>query len=722
MYNFIISQPQYSIYDLPLSLPSTIVDKNGKELYTFFEERRVPITYESIHPLMIQALVSAEDQNFRNNDGFDPKGIMRSLSVTLTDRWNNWFLWYSQGASTLTQQIIKNNVVGKEKKLSRKFHEIIHARLLTYNTYGENKKFSWGKSAQIWKKSKEDIITYYLNSTFFGNNAYGIFEASRLYFNTTADDLTLQQAAVLAAIPKSPYYFDPFRYRDNIVGNWEIRIDEEKAVSIDYQEYGYLFKDIVFSWYNTFYPWQDLWQLLPVFSGTTLDEEGNSHRRLIQYSAGRKDYVIQRLREDKKITLSEALSAIITPLEFAKKPHIVNSIQAPHFVHYIKEELLNLKELGINEQQLSQGWYTITTTLDLDTQKNLERIVTVHNDGAYQLWATNRALLVTNNTNGDIIGYVGSKDYYNTVVDGQVDLIRRPRQVWSALKPLIYAYAMSQYPLGLDSTIRDIKTNFGGYTPQNADGRFQGNVKLKYALAWSRNIPAIKVFNALGWPSNFVPFFQSLGMKNITSDGEYGLSMALGTAPISMLDLAQGFSHLNDQNHIGIIHGISSIADHQWFVLYNHAKQFYERKIPLGVARLITYITQTPDFSPAYFRNTVKVPGCNSCASKTGTTNVKRKGGNLPRDGRLVTYNPDIMVVSRAGNTNASPLAPKAYGYNLNTALRNDVIRYLKEQGYTQETSYRKYPEWITVSRPGQGEWYSYPAYDSISSSVKAKL
>ena len=76
-----------------------------------------------------------------------------------------------------------------------------------------------------------------------------------------------------------------------------------------------------------------------------MDEDGTSHRRFIHYSLGRKDYVIQRLREDKKITLDEALLALVTPLEFAKKPDIINAIKAPHFVHYIKEEIVGLKEL-----------------------------------------------------------------------------------------------------------------------------------------------------------------------------------------------------------------------------------------------------------------------------------------------------------------------------------------------------------------------------------------
>lgn len=100
---------------------------------------------------------------------------------------------------------------------------------------------------------------------------------------------------------------------------------------------------------------QNLVALLPTFSGTVLGEDGLPQYRFINYSAGRKDYVIQRLYEDGKITIQQALEAIITPIVFNPKPEIVNSIKAPHFVNYIKESIINNPSLHITEQQLSQG-------------------------------------------------------------------------------------------------------------------------------------------------------------------------------------------------------------------------------------------------------------------------------------------------------------------------------------------------------------------------------
>lgn len=723
LYNFIVSQPSYSIYDLPMALPSKIVDKNWVELYTFFDERRVPVSYENISPLMIDALISAEDKDFWVNDGFDPRWIMRSISVTLKDRWDNGFLWYSQWASTLTQQIIKNTIVGKEKKLSRKMNEIIYARLLTYNTYAQNQEFYGTDSSNTWEKSKQDIITYYLNSMFFWNNAYGISEAARLYFSTTPQELTIAQSAILAAIPKSPYFFDPYKYRDNLVGNRQISKNYLLPQAITETQYPELLVDITKKiQYSDYKPDQDLFSFLPTFSGTRVDEDGSLEHRFINYSPGRKDYVIQRLYEDGKIDLKQAIEAILIPTAFSPKPETINNIKAPHFVNYIKESIINNPSLNITEQQLSQWWYTITTTLDLRTQSALEKIVADNNEDLYKYWATNRAVLISDTKDGSIIGYIWSLDFYNKDIDGEVDLIRAPRQVGSTLKPLIYAYGLVSYPLWLDTKIRDTKTNFNGYIPNNADGRFKWNIALKNALAWSRNIPAIKMFNAMWWSKTFVPFFQELGMKSLQGSGEYGLSMALWTAPMSMIDLAQWYTHFSDQEDVGMIHGISKIIDRQWFAIYNHGNFSYPRKIPLWVSRLITYILSTPAFAPNYFRDTIKVDRCTSCASKTWTTNMKKNGKNIARDGWLVTYNPDVVLTLRAGNTDWAGLWSNAYGYLLNTKLRDNLMSYLIEKNITSDSSHRTYPEWSTKNYKGQGEWFSKPASTTIPTTIRNAL
>lgn len=705
-----------------MALPSTILDKDGKELYSFFDERRVPVTFNEIDPLMIDALVSAEDKDFWSNDGFDPRGMMRSVSVLIQEWRDHGLFTYSQGASTLTQQIIKNNVVGKEKKLQRKLHEIIHAWLLTYNTYAVNKEsMSDTDDVSIREKTKQDILTYYLNTTFFGNNAYGIYEAARIYFGKTPDDLTLSQAAVLAAIPKSPYYLDPYKFRNNVVGNWEISIDRGKPYPIDPEKYGNLLSTMIITGYVVDRS-QDLVSLLPTFSGMVQQDDGTYRHWYISYSAGRKDYVIQRLREDGKIELEEALLAIVTPMEFQDKATVLNTISAPHFVHYIKGEILGLTHLGINEQQLSQGGYTIYTSLDSALQSKLETQVRNHMESSYQRWANNRAVLVTSMKNGEILAYLGSKNYFQADIEGQVDMIAHPRQVGSVLKPLIYAYAMTHYPIGMDTIIKDVRTTYPGYTPNNADGLFKWNIPLKQALARSRNIPAIRLFNALWWADVLVPYFKSLGMKHLHDPSEYGLSMALGTAPMSMLDLTQGFLQMTDQPDVPLLHGITKIVDKKWFVVYEAGMLNQSRTIPLGVAKIITNILSSTKYAPSYFHDMIHMNLCDSCASKTGTTNMKVKKKNVARDGLLLTYNPDILLLMRAGNTNAQWLAANAYGYNLNTILRNDIFKILLNSEYTSEHSKRKYPTNQTTTKKGHGEVYKSPTNAVIPTTMLQKL
>jgi penicillin-binding protein 1C len=331
-------------------------------------------------------------------------------------------------------------------------------------------------------------------------------------------------------------------------------------------------------------------------------------------------------------------------------------------------------------------------------------------------------VLITNTKNWEIIWYIWSTNFYNKDIDGEVDLIRAPRQVGSTLKPLIYAYALSQYPFGIDTKINDAPTNFGWYAPNNADGHFKGYISLKVALAWSRNVPAIKMFHAMWWVQAYLPFFVSLGMTSLNEKWDYGLSMALGTAPISMIDLAQWYTHLSDTDDIGMIHGISKIIDAKGFTVFDHGDFMYGRKIPLWVARLITYVLETPAFAPSYFQDLVNVPWCNACASKTGTTNAKKNGKNVARDGWLVTYNPDVMMTIWAGNTNGWVLWNNAYGFNLNIPLRNNLIKFLTEKKLMSNTSHRNYPNGVTRGYAGQGEWYTTPIHKSISSRLKWNL
>lgn len=186
--------------DLPLdntlSQHTVLLDKDGNEFAQFFSENRINVTLEQVNPMFVEALIATEDQRFYENNGFDVNGNVRSVL-------NNISGGAKQGASGITQQLVKtiriNNAQTDEELAmvtGRSYMEKL--KELKYATYVES------------KKSKEEILTLYLNTVFFGHGAYGIGAAAKTFFNTTPDKLTPQQIAVLVGSINSPTMFDPF--------------------------------------------------------------------------------------------------------------------------------------------------------------------------------------------------------------------------------------------------------------------------------------------------------------------------------------------------------------------------------------------------------------------------------------------------------------------------------------------------------------------------------
>ena len=164
-----------------------VFDQNGVQIAEFFRERRSVVPLEEIPPVMRQAMVSAEDGNFYAHDGLDYLGILRALLVDLKE------MRLAQGASTITQQVIKNMVLSPERSFARKIREAILARRLEQNL------------------SKDELLSIYLNHIYFGHGRYGIGEAARFYFDKAPRELDLGEAALLAGLPQSPNNLSPLR-------------------------------------------------------------------------------------------------------------------------------------------------------------------------------------------------------------------------------------------------------------------------------------------------------------------------------------------------------------------------------------------------------------------------------------------------------------------------------------------------------------------------------
>lgn len=251
----------------------------------------------------------------------------------------------------------------------------------------------------------------------------------------------------------------------------------------------------------------------------------------------RQKYVLDRLRQTGSITDQQYSESSAEKLKYRKQKA---SIEAPHFVHHLLAEL----ESRYGEDAVYGDGLTVTTTIDLDMEKKAESIINYQLEKLAQKNVTDASLLASDVTTGQVLAWVGSADYYNDAIDGQVDIITSLRQPGSALKPFLYLLALESGAT-LSDIIPDlplqIQTDNGVYAPLNYDLDFHGPVRLREALANSFNIPAVKTQQKLG-TAPFLNFLRRQGLDSLNQSPEYyGYSLTLGGGEVRLLDLANAY-------------------------------------------------------------------------------------------------------------------------------------------------------------------------------------
>ena len=670
------------IETLSLSQTTNITDRNGDVLYKLFDENREYVSLDAVSPMMINAIIAVEDQNFRSNAGIDFMWLARAIIKDATN--SSQQQWWS----TITQQLVKNLLLTSEKTYKRKMKEIILTLRLWGVLKNQIKKNNPGiSSSELSKAVKKKILELYLNYIFLGNNSYGVESAGKTYFATSAKDFDVLQSAILASIPKAPSKYDPHKNRWLLMGALTIQDTNGLPLELasgNIQQWLYLkiaeqINGSDFDGKNavailSFLKW------LLTFEYTHTD--GQIYR--ISYEPGRKDYALARMLEEGYIDSQALKSNFLKWLNYTFKSMKVR-IDAPHFVFWVIDKLKQsgnkyISEYG--EDILTKWWLTIRTTLDTSIQKMAVDSIEGSMQGIRSYGADNTALVHLDSTNGDVLAYVWSSDYYNEKIDGQVDMIQSMRQPGSTIKPLFYSLWFMNLPLTLDTPIYDIPFRVGGDDPANVDGRFLWPLPLRKALASSRNIPAIKMYFAVGQDAAFQQFASDLGVKSIDPKANYGYPMAIGAAEMKMIDLANMYTHLSASGRPAEIDPILEIRGPDWSLIYKKAEIKQKQVIPSGVAYLIWKILSDRDnlpsdraakftFAPIKF------------AHKTGTTNVKLKNDKkLPRDGRLATYTPSKVTLFWAGNTDAKPMNVNAYGGWINNKTRKDFRWKLNKAGF----------------------------------------
>ena len=395
--------------------------------------------------------------------------------------------------------------------------------------------------------------------------------------------------------------------------------------------------------------------------------------------------VLRRMREDKYITREQEQQAIkdLANIKFA--PQGANTIKAPHFVMYIREQLM--KQFG--EKMVEGGGLRVTTSLDYKIQEEVEKIVAEEAAKLAPYKVSNAAAVVINPQTGEILAMVGSKDYFNTEIDGNVNVVLAERQPGSAGKPIVYATAFAQgyTPASL---LMDVKTEFPSgnpaqpmYVPVNYDGKFRGPSQIRFALGNSLNIPAVKMVALVGVKNVMQQGYQmGISTWNPTPENmkNVGLSLALGGREVKMLELASAYGVFATG---GLRHDSVSILN----VKASDGKKLYENKQTSGkkvlgedITYLISHILLDNNARSAAFgtNSYLVVPG-KTVAVKSGTTDQKR-------DNWAFGYTPSFVAGVWVGNNDNTPMNPSiTSGVTGASPIWNKIMRFLLKDKKNEE-------------------------------------
>ena len=368
----------------------------------------------------------------------------------------------------------------------------------------------------------------------------------------------------------------------------------------------------------------------------------------------RQQQVLESMVLTNSITENDKLAALSTPLIFHPQGIV---IRAPHFVMYVKDLLV--KQFG--EDRVARGGLSVTTTLDLEKQDILQQEINGELAKLTKLHVQNGAGLIISPKSGEILAMVGSRDFFDSERDGQVNIVLQQRQPGSSIKPITYALALSR-GLTPATTINDAPVCFvlkgqSDYCPKNYDGNFHGQVTLRTALGSSYNIPAIKLLNTYGI-SNMIALAKQLGITTWEDSSRFGLSLTLGGGEITMLDLASVYSVFATGGTKIPLTPILSVTDSSGTQLPHYLITSLPNRevLPPAIAYQINSIlSDSSARAPAFgFNSILNLPGKN-VAVKTGTTN------NL-RDNWTFGYTQDLLVATWVGNNDNSPMSRIASG------------------------------------------------------------
>lgn len=390
----------------------------------------------------------------------------------------------------------------------------------------------------------------------------------------------------------------------------------------------------------------------------------------------RSQEVLRRMREDGYITQVQELE-LARQLPGVKIASSSSQARAYHFIEYIKKQLIE----RFGRSLVDKGGLRVTTTLDSTLQSKAESIVKEEVDKLVSLKVSNGAGIVTNPQTGEILAYVGSREYESEDENfqGKFDVVSMGlRQPGSALKPITYAASfMKGYTPS--TLVMDVETHFPGgvgspdYIPKNYDNKFRGPVQVRFALSNSINVAAVKM-TALVGVADILKTAYDMGLSTLapTQENEkrFGLSLTLGGGEVKLIDLALSYGVLAAGGVRNDLYSIIKVTDSTGKTLYEHKPVSGKRILAPDVSFLISDILSDNEARKEVFgtRSYLYIPG-KTVAVKTGTTDDKK-------DNWTVGYTNSVVVGVWVGNNDNTPMNPKlASGVTGAAPIWNRIIR-----------------------------------------------
>lgn len=379
----------------------------------------------------------------------------------------------------------------------------------------------------------------------------------------------------------------------------------------------------------------------------------------------RKNYALDQMVKLNFISKDIAENSKKEKIIFKKR---TESMEAPHFVFYVRELLA--KQFG--DSVLEQDGFNVITTLDYDLQKEAEKIVTEQVEKNKALNANNASTVTIDVNSGQVLSMIGSADYFNDDIQGQVNVAIAKRQPGSSIKPLVYlaSFVKGYVP---ETIVYDLNTSFPStiknYEPRNYDGKEHGPVSLRQALAGSLNIPAVKLLYLVGLDP-VMELAKAVGYSTIVDKDRYGLSLVLGGAEVTLLEHTNAFTTYARNGKFLPTTSILKVSDGKNNVIFEHKQAKTVDAIPENFVQTLSNVLSDNSARAFVFgeKNYLTLAD-RPVAAKTGTTNDFR-------DAWTMGYTPQIATGVWVGNSNNKEMTKGADGSKIAAPIWQKIMQF----------------------------------------------